>query len=463
MIPYPADFIAEIEVLLEESASQFWDELKHQPPRAGLRGNPLKISSETLRSLLPVPLVPIPWEENGFQIPGSASLGRHPFHAAGLFYLQEPSAMAAVEVLQPQPGECILDLAAAPGGKATQIASRMENQGLLLANDPHAGRVQALARNLERWGVRHTAVTRDVPERLADQLGPIFDRVLVDAPCSGEGMFRSHPGERKQWSSGFVRRCAAKQQEILWHAARLVKKGGVLVYATCTFNRMENEEVVMKFLEAREDYCLEHPPDIPGASPGTINRTRKDPLDEQLLRIWPHLAPGEGHFIARFRKSSSRSAQPRPKTVPNPILTDQDRAMYADFFNKTLVHSPTTRSIQPDSPNLGRFGNRLYAIPPRSPRLNGLKVHHWGWWVGTFQGERFSPSHALAMGIRPEDSQKVIEFSVDGPAVHRYLRGLPSPSPGDEGWVLVTTSGFPVGWGKRSGGQLKSSSPSWLQ
>lgn len=461
-IPYPPPYQTIINKLLKDEAEEFWREIQERPARSGLRINSGKTFPEVLQGL-PVRLDPLPWEENGYLVEATGDLGKHPFHAAGLYYLQEPSAMAAVEVLQPQPGEHILDLAAAPGGKSTQIVTRMNNTGLLLANDPHPGRVQALARNLERWGARQTAITRDQPQRLADALGPIFNRVLVDAPCSGEGMFRSHPGERKRWSPNFVQRCAAQQQEILWYAAKLVKPDGVLVYSTCTFNTRENEQVVSGFLKACPDFSLEEPHPVSGFSPGIDRGENADILKTKSVRIWPHRAPGEGHYIACFHKDPARAERQQAFQTANLPGIDSDQAAeYKRFFDAALTCSKETDGFRPGNPGLHVFGNRLYAVPEGLPPLSGLKVHHWGWWLGTFHHGRFRPSHALAVGIRKEAAQKVLELPVNGTKVAHFLRGLPLDSAGEAGWILITTAGVPLGWGKRANGRLKSFSPSWL-
>ena len=211
----------------------------HDPPYMGLRANSLRIAPGQLVKHFPDSLEPLPWSPDGFLIRGDLKFSKHPFHSAGLFYLQEPSAMAPVRILDPQPGEWILDLCAAPGGKTTQIQTALKNRGYLVANDPNPKRAQALTRNVDRWGTRNTIITCETPVRLSDHYGPVFDRVLVDAPCSGEGTFRSSPGEIKKWSSRFSERCASIQDEILWQAGKLVRPGGILVYSTCTFNQLE--------------------------------------------------------------------------------------------------------------------------------------------------------------------------------------------------------------------------------
>ncbi len=258
--PFPNDFTIEINRLLGEQSSIFWDVQETAPPLSGLRVNTLKTNPELIPTALSAELKTLPWTGNGFQLPQGSNPGKHPFPSAGLYYLQEPSAMAPAAALDPQPGDLVLDLCAAPGGKSTQILSLMKNQGLLITNDSNPRRVQGLARNIERWGARNAVIINEVPKRLAEHFGPIFDRVLVDAPCSGEGTFRTDPVEIKKWSTSFSKRCASIQDEILWFAGKMVRPGGILVYSTCTFNQQENEGSVTRFLHANPDFfCRSNP------------------------------------------------------------------------------------------------------------------------------------------------------------------------------------------------------------
>lgn len=465
--PFPNDFISEINRLLGEQSSIFWEIQETAPPISGLRVNTLKTNPDLIQTALSVELTGLPWTDNGFQLSHGSNPGKHPYHSAGLYYLQEPSAMAPAAALNAQPGDLVLDLCAAPGGKSTQILSLMKNQGLLIANDSNPRRVKALARNIERWGARNAVITNEVPKRLADHFGPVFDRVLVDAPCSGEGTFRTDPGEIKKWSTSFSKRCASIQDEILWFAGKMVRPGGILVYSTCTFNQLENEGSVMRFLHANPDFVVDPIPFQPGFSNG-IPLSKADPGNlKNTVRIWPHLAPGEGHFIARLRKSeNSTSKQLSHQGTPVGMTADQ-QMIFKEFFDSTLKQTPGTKLLSPGSSSLACFGNQLYLIPPISPQLEGLRIHHWGWSLGTFKGDRFRPSSALASGLTKEDSQIVIEFPIDNPNLVSYLRGSPIRYPGDAAanivWVLVTVEGFSLGWGKIVQGRLKSHIPNWLR
>lgn len=375
--------------------------------------------------------------------------------------------MAPVSILDPQPGERVLDLCAAPGGKTTQIASRMGATGSLVANDPNPHRVQALGRNVERWGARNTSILAETPQRLADHFGAYFDRVLVDAPCSGEGTFRAHPGEIKKWSPQLSQRLAANQDEILWFAGKLLRPGGTLVYSTCTFNQLENEGTIQRFLEKKPDFDLVDIQPLPGFSPG-IPYSDPGPADlTKAVRIWPQITTGEGHFIAALKKTGTGLAPNLAEGSSQTALDPELLESYANFFENHLVLSGTTREIAPGSPGLNVYGNRLYWSAAGSPGLRGLKVHHWGWWLGTFQSDRFIPSPALAAGIEGSDAQKVLEFSLGEPDLVSYQRGSPIKVSGEDhssgAWVLVTAAGIPLGWGRVQKGRLKSYFPTWLR
>jgi NOL1/NOP2/sun family putative RNA methylase len=462
---YPPEFTALITDLLGSEAAGFWNAL-NQPPRQGIRVNPSKTDLIELQAAIPGEYDPLPWTEHGYQLNQAEKVGRHPFHAAGLFYLQEPSAMAPAVILDPQPGEKVLDLCGAPGGKTTQIQSLMQDQGLLIANDPNSSRVQALARNLERWGASCAAVLSETPERLTEHFGSYFDRVLVDAPCSGEGTFRSDPGEIKKWSLAFSRRTRLIQDEILWFAGQLVRPGGLLVYSTCTFNQHENEGALARFLENNQDFQLEPIPRLTGFSPG-IQLAGKPAIDfSGAVRIWPHSSPGEGHFIARLRRDNGQTGGSLPG-ISGQGTPSAARQTYRDFYDRVLLDTEGTRRIAPSSSEMHLYGNRLYFTPEDAPTLDGLRVIHWGWWLGTIQGDDFIPGPALASALGTGDVQKVLEFSLEDPRLDAYRRGSPvqlsSQEAEHEGWILITVAGHPLGWGKLRNDRLKSYFPRWLR
>lgn len=461
---YPPEFIAIIQDLLGESTPQFWAALAGRTTSAGLRINSLKGSAADLLSKLTIESTPLPWVEEGFGVDFGNQLGVHSLHGAGAFYLQEPSAMLPAAVLAPRPGEKVLDLCAAPGGKSTQILSRMNNQGWLLANDPNPNRVQALVRNLDRWGARNSLVCTESPARLYHHLGSIFDRVLIDAPCSGEGTFRLDPKAKKNWSTRFQDRCANIQDEIIWYGSKLVRPGGVLVYSTCTFNRTENEGTIERFLSKKSGFMLDPIQPVQGFSPGI---PRNIPELVQTVRIWPHLAPGEGHFIARLIRSEAKFEKRNPREDSGKQLEGEQLAAYQDFYSRTIHINPQTEDFHPQNHRLRVYGNQLYLPPGGSPSLDGLRVEHWGWHIGTIQGKRFIPSPALASGLQRDDCQKVLEFSLGDPDLVGYQRGSPIRNhtfgEGNGEWILAVVEGYSLGWAKLLQGSIKSYYPNWLR
>lgn len=427
-----------------------------QPPTHGLRVNTLKLTPAQFRAISPFPITPLPWSPAGFLVADETRPGKHPYHAAGLYYLQDPHAQAVAEILAPQPGEKVLDLAAAPGGKTTHLASRMQNQGLLVANEIKTKRIGHLAANLERWGARHAAILNETPERLAEFFGPFFDRVLVDAPCSGEGMFRKDRAAIQGWSEQAILGCAVRQNAILNYAARLVRPGGWLCYSTCTFAAEEDEMVIAHFLEDHPEFEAANPP---------ANVILPDmPSPSSMVRLWPHRSPGEGHFIALLQRTGeglrrANEHQPPEKRHPSRL----PRTILADFEAWCREHLTSELPVSPDL-----VGSRLYAIPEELPDVSRLRVLHPGWWLGTPKKDRFEPAHALAMGLHVKDAPHILLLPVDSPEVVKYLRCETLPSSGDNGWVLVAVSdrgkgGFPLGWGKRVQGIVKNHYPHGLQ
>jgi 16S rRNA C967 or C1407 C5-methylase (RsmB/RsmF family)/NOL1/NOP2/fmu family ribosome biogenesis protein len=430
-----------------------------QPPSVGLRVNTLKITPEKFTSLYPEALEPNPLASSGFVLPPDSRPGKHPYHAAGLFYVQDPSAQAVAELLAPRPGERVLDLAAAPGGKTTHIAALMQNQGLLVANDISPRRVRDLARNVERWGARNVVVTNESPEKLADYFGATFDRVLVDAPCSAEGVFRKEPTARGKWQPKLVESCALQQDAILQDSAHLVRPGGRLVYATCTFSSRENEGTLARFLGEYADFDIVAVPEIPGSDrghPEWLENANPALGLARAVRLWPHKAPGEGHFIAILERKGTaapRSALPPLRSAPLSRKATDD---FAQFCAETL-------NLQFPQDQLALRGSHLYLLPKELPDLTGLRVIHWGWWLGTVKKKRFEPAHALIMGLKVEEIKQTLPLKVDDVALMRYLRGEVLSSPGPNGWVAVAVDGFPLGWGKRVQGRLKPHLPTWLR
>ncbi len=436
-----------MQALLGGEFAQFLD-IYTQPAVSGLRINTLKVSVDEFIQFTPFPLEALPWTKEGFRLlPTDPPFqpGKHPYHAAGLYYLQDPSAMAVAALLDPQPGEKVLDLSAAPGGKSTHIASRMGNQGLLVANEMHPRRAWDLAENLERWGARQAVILNEEPQRLADHFGAFFDRVLVDAPCSGEGMFRKSQPARSAWSPALVQSCALRQNHILAQAARLVRPGGILAYATCTFSTEENEGVIDRFLESR----------AAGSSP-CFERL-------QLVRLWPHRGAPEGHCVAIMKRIDDG-----PPAVFKPFQAKLPPAA-RDIFQRFCAENLSASLAEALPPEIHLEGTYFYARPRLLPSLGSLRTIHPGWWVGELKAGRCEPAQALAMAMSPKEAKRQIRLCLDGPDLPAYLHGESSRIPGESGWVLVTIEvdslkkAFPVGWGKRTGDVLKNHYPRGLR
>lgn len=422
---FPEAFFERVGRLLGPEADAFLAALAAPP--TGLRVNTLRLSPDRFLALSPFELAPLPFPPEGFEVLGGPRPGRHPYHAAGLYYLQDPSAMAVAALVDPQPGEWILDLAAAPGGKSTHLAARLSGEGVLVANDVHRGRARELAGNLERFGVRNAVVTAERTERLVEYFGAVFDRVLLDAPCSGEAMFSKSEAARAEWSPAAIAGCARRQLDLLHDAAALVWPGGRLVYATCTFAPEEDEEVIARFLDADPDFELEALDGIPGAMPGRPDWVRSELRLEDLtkaVRLWPHRFPGAGHFIAGLRRvGGAGSARGRDRRGgagrARPAPGREQLSLLEAYARETLAADEGAGSwverLGPD--RLVTLGPELYRLPEGVSFPAGLRLVRPGWWLGTLRKGRFEPSHALALAIRSEEVRETIDFAADDPAL----------------------------------------------
>ena len=455
-VPIPPLFLDRMSKVLGDEYSEFVKSL-NDSPRSGLRVNTLKISAERFRELSPFVLGErIPWAPSAFLLENEEKPGKHPYHQAGLYYLQDPSAMAPAELLAPQPGERVLDLAAAPGGKTTHLATLMQGQGLLVANEIKTKRTGHLVQNVERWGSGNVVITNETPENLADHLGPFFDRVLVDAPCSGEGMFRKDMGARADWSLEMVRGCAVRQENILRVAGKLVRPGGHLLYSTCTFAPEENESVIAKFLDEFTDYEVAGLQQHPGFMQGRPEWLEPRPLGDlvKAVRLFPHRIEGEGHFACLLQRTSGEATE-RTGESRLTRLSKFQPGHWWKFASKAL-------RVDWDEDRLRVVGDRLYFIPNEMPDFGRLRVVHPGIWLGLLKKDRFEPAHPLALFIKPEEIANGVTFASGSSELSAYLRGEGSPS-NATGWAVVCVDGFPLGWGKGVQGILKNHFPrGWI-
>lgn len=453
--PVPPLFAERMRSMLGSEAEQFLLALEQQAV-VGLRLNTLKTTGAQFQPLAPWALEPVPWCPDGFTVGQHERPGKHPYHFAGLYYMQDPSAMAVAEALAPTPGQLVLDLAAAPGGKATHLSALMGDTGLLVANEIDGRRIKALGENLERWGVRRSIITNEEPARLAQRWGAIFDRVLLDAPCSGEGMFRKSAAALEAWSPEIVRGCALRQHQAIEAAAALVRPGGQLVYSTCTFAPEENEAVIARFLKSRAEWEL-LPLALPGAAPGRPDWLQADlrlPELSLTARFWPHLVPGEGHFVALLRRKEGAEAQPSAARLEEAPPAAQE--LWQRFVATTLRAEPSEGHL------LVTRGEQLYAVPEQLPALDGIRVMRPGLWLGTLHRDRFEPSHSLAL-MHGTHAVQQLELTPEDAPLGRYLEGHPLDIPGPAGWLLVTVSGWPIGWGRRAQGIIKNAYPKGLR
>lgn len=473
--------------MLGEEYPAFLESLSGKRYRA-LRLNPLKTRIQEGKEKLPFTLSPVPWTKNGFYYEEEEQPGKHPYHEAGLYYIQEPSAMAPVPCLMEErtsaatiperqeehvsaaaiperqeepatPGR-VLDLCAAPGGKSTQIAEYMRGRGMLITNEIHPQRAKILSENIERMGISNAIVLNETPESLSKRFIAFFDRILVDAPCSGEGMFRKNDNAGEEWSEENVALCAERQDGILDCAATMLKPGGRLVYSTCTFAPAEDEGSVSRFLETHPDFCL-----------------------EKEERLMPHKIKGEGHFLAVLHREGGQLSSAATAGTEK-SLTLKDCREFLDFAKEALTipaEELTAGKI------LLRFGEQLYLAPAETPSLRGLKVLRPGLHLGTVKKNRFEPSHALALFLKKEQVVHAVNLACDGTAVRKYLegqtltigegcdvemahiitRGRMAAEQADvslpKGWCLVCVDGYSLGWGKAAGAVLKNHYPKGLR
>ena len=427
----PEAFLNRMEQQLGQEYPAFLRSLE-RPRAVALRFNPLKGEAPAL----PFVKAPVPWEPQGYYYDPESRPGLHPYHEAGVYYLQEASAMAPVALLDPQPGEWVCDLCAAPGGKTTQIAGRMGGEGFLLCNEINPKRAKILSRNIERMGVANALVTNEHPEKLAGRLAGCFDRVLIDAPCSGEGMFRKEEAAVTDWSEETVAMCARRQGEILHSGAMLVRPGGRLVYSTCTFAPQENEQAVAQFLADHPDFEAESV-EGPWFTPG----------ENGSFRMWPHKLLGEGHFAAVLKRKGDTE-----RNIPNEAKLATPPKEWTTFAKELGIVLPNGGPIL--------FGQSLYWIPMGLPELKGIKVERPGLELGVVKKDRFEPAHALALWLK--GCARVETYPWDSREMNAYLHGDVVPS-GQKGWCLVTVDGYAIGWGKGDGTVLKNHYPKGLR
>lgn len=461
----PRDYQERMRALLGEEYGDYLRSLSGTAAQ-GIRVNTGKISVEKFLALAPFELRPVPWTENGFYVEDGARVTRHPYYYAGLYYVQEPSAMLPAALLAVEKGDRVLDLCAAPGGKATELGSRLAGMGLLAANDISTSRARALLKNLELSGTGNMIVCSEPPERLLAGFRAYFDRILVDAPCSGEGMFRKDASVIKNYGLRGPEYYAKLQTKILDAAVQMLRPGGRLVYSTCTFSAAENEEVLLSILKKYPQMCLEPVSSVEGAA--------SLPELPGCVRLYPHRVRGEGHFAAVLRRMDGAPEAARTDAVrgtapedtacgklfagaaagKTSAVTPQEVQIWLDFAEKYLSR---------DFPGWELFAvqERLYALPAGVQRMPGLRCLRTGLYLGDCGRHGFEPSQALALFLQREDVQSAVSFPADDARVFRYLKGetvelSDQESKGLFSWTLVCVDRFPLGWAKWVNGSLRN-------
>ncbi|WP_297132185.1 RsmF rRNA methyltransferase first C-terminal domain-containing protein [Terrisporobacter sp.] len=429
MTNLPQQFLDEMKEILGQEFDNFLKSYD-DPKTTGLRLNTMKMSKKELLDLDLFQLTDIPWSKEGFYYDESIDRpGKNPLHESGAYYLQEPSAMSVVPKLDVQEGDKVLDLCAAPGGKSTYILSKLNNTGLLISNEINPTRIKALGENLERFGAKNCIITNTDSSNLKKVFTGYFDKIVIDAPCSGQGMFRKDEVAIKDWSYSKVLECQSIQKEIIRDGFRMLKKDGILVYSTCTFAKEENEYVIEEFINEFEDADL-----------------------IEMHRLWPHQVKGEGHFVAKIRKSSDEECY--TKKVKTKSL-NKELKDYREFEKKFL-----NVDIKGD---FYLKGENLYLLPDNCPDTKKLKVLRNGLHLGILKKNRFEPSHALSHYLKIDDAKYVENLKIDDTKALEYLKGNTLNTNQSRGWVLVTIEGIPLGWGKESNGILKNHYPKGLR
>lgn len=448
----PQAYIDKMKKLLGSDFDKYIESF-NQPRLYGLRANTLKITPEGLVEMIDWDLDNIPWCKEGFYYDGeSVRPAKHPYYAAGLYYIQEPSAMSTGAMLPVEPGDRVADLCAAPGGKSTQVAAKLKGKGVLVTNDISASRCKALLKNIEVSGVSNAIITNEDPKNLAEKFEGYFNKIIVDAPCSGEGMFRKDDSAVKSWETHKTEFCCGLQRDILKSAAKMLSNDGYIAYSTCTFAPEEDEGMIQEFLnENREFEIIEidkscgfddgHPEWIENGS---------DEL-KKCGRLMPYKIKGEGHFLCLLHKKGKYT---EPLVNRDNTVNDKKLADYYDFMKKYM-------NIEIKD-NLVLHKDSLFCLP-ECLNLKGLRVMRSGLFLGNLKTKRFEPSQAFAMILKKEDAKLTVDFSLDDENLKRYMRGESFTVDCEDGWALVCVNSYPLGWGKVQRGRLKNKYlPSWM-
>ncbi|MBQ8605030.1 MAG: RsmB/NOP family class I SAM-dependent RNA methyltransferase [Oscillospiraceae bacterium] len=452
MAKLPQQFCEKMKNLLQNEYNEFitgYDNDNYY----SLRINTLKGEKEDFQRKDTFCTGPVEWCDTGYYYNNETRPGRHPYHHAGVYYIQEASAMAPVAAAGIQPGDKVLDLCAAPGGKSTQAACRLKGMGLLVSNEIVSSRAKILSGNIERMGIKNALVLNESPADLEKHFPAFFDKIIVDAPCSGEGMFRKDDTAIKEWSPQQVEVCANRQSLILESAHKMLAPGGRIVYSTCTFAPEENEMMVAQFIEKHPEYKIIKPEVHRYFSPGRPQWANGNIRLENTMRLFPHKLKGEGHYVAVLEKTDGDTGRIKyTRTVTDKKSLEE----WHKFAKNTLKNI--------EFKNFYLFGTTLYSLPDNTPDFSKLKVLRAGLQLGEIKKGRFEPSHSLAMALKPENVQQCEYLSLDDERVEKYLTGSEITTDNDSrGWRLVAVDGYSIGWGKSDGNVIKNHYPKGLR
>lgn len=436
----PEKYVNSMKELLADEFDSYMESF-NEKRLYGLRVNTAKISVEDFIKICPFRIERIPWIPNGFYYSENDKPAKHPYYFAGLYYLQEPSAMTPAYVLPVNKGDKVLDLCAAPGGKSTELGAKLSGTGLLVSNDISASRAKALVKNIEVFGIGNVIITCEYPEKLAAKFPEFFDKILVDAPCSGEGMFRKDNKLIKSWEQEGPEFYSPIQRGILNSAAAMLKEGGYILYSTCTFSKMENEDNIRDFLDRHSDFELVKIFDYEGF-------VRAYGMNE-AVRLFPHHLKGEGHFVALLHKKGTLSENLKCNSLKASKLPDE----ITDFIKEL--------SCDIDTDSIRIINDKVYIMPPMIDNLNGIRTLRTGLLFGELKTKRFEPSQAFAMTLKMNEYSTTVNLSVDDINVIKYLKGETieinqENIRGNAKNILVCVDGFPLGWGRLNGTTIKN-------
>ncbi|MDO4276757.1 MAG: RsmB/NOP family class I SAM-dependent RNA methyltransferase [Eubacteriales bacterium] len=454
----PQAFLERMKDMLGSEYENFLN--SYDSPRTfGLRVNTAKISCREFEQICPFPIEKIPWIENGYFYQEESRPARCPYYQAGLYYLQEPSAMTPASRILVEPGEYVLDLCAAPGGKATALGAMLKGEGLLVANDISTSRARALLRNIELFGIPNVFVANETPKKLTKAFPQFFHKIILDAPCSGEGMFRKEEALARDWTPEKSGELAKLQRELILQAWEMLRPGGQLLYSTCTFAPEEDEGTISFLLEQCPETEILDIPGYEGFSPGIPSFGNNDPRLDKCVRIFPHKMDGEGHFLALLQKPGSSLSD---SVSAGTRLDSNGRKWMEVFFSEIGMKSLGGHPF--DWNRVEIRADKVYYLPPETQNFRGITFLRNGLYLGDLKKNRFEPSQPLALALHKDEAEAVISLPVNDQRLTRYLKGetlniQPGEAAHEKGWHLLCADGYPIGFGKLVNQVLKNKYP----